>query len=233
MDSSFALWHLGVGFVIAAAAFGFSLKAASRYNHPGVTLLCASLGIEALGNLLSLFLILLDPGKSSFLLWSSGVLRYVGLGLLLGGWVTLAVSKKSIVVREIDDLGATPPMISGAGLLRWGIAAVLVLSLLAAAWTFLSIFAAGMKTVPRFTAEEARHPFARDSSCLDRALRARSPVGGRESFRGAGNRLLGYQSRLRLAHGGQLLVALDFEKRPTRLILACHACPEADTTSVY
>ena len=46
-------------------------------------------------------------------------------------------------------------MISGAGLLRWGIAAVLVLSLLAAAWTFLSIFAAGMKTVPRFTAEEA------------------------------------------------------------------------------
>ena len=155
MDSSFALWHLGVGFVIAAAAFGFSLKAASRYNHPGVTLLCASLGIEALGNLLSLFLILLDPGKSSFLLWSSGVLRYVGLGLLLGGWVTLAVSKKSIVVREIDDLGATPPMISGAGLLRWGIAAVLVLSLLAAAWTFLSIFAAGMKTVPRFTAEEA------------------------------------------------------------------------------
>ena len=94
-----------MGFVIAAAAFGFSLKAASRYNHPGVTLLCASLGIEALGNLLSLFLILLDPGKSSFLLWSSGVLRYVGLGLLLGGWVTLAVSKKSIVVREIDDLG--------------------------------------------------------------------------------------------------------------------------------
>ena len=155
MDSSFALWHLGVGFVIAAAAFGFSLKAASRYNHLGVTLLCASLGIEALGNLFSFFLIVLDPGKSSFLLWSSGVLRYVGLGLLLGGWVTLAVSKKSISVRELGSVPATPPMISGAGLLRWGIVAVLVVSLLAAAWTFLTIFAAGMKTVPRFTAEEA------------------------------------------------------------------------------
>ena len=46
-------------------------------------------------------------------------------------------------------------MISGAGLLRWGIVAVLVVSLLAAAWTFLTISAAGMKTVPRVTAEEA------------------------------------------------------------------------------
>ena len=36
-----------------------------------------------------------------------------------------------------------------------GIVAVLVVSLLAAAWTFLTIFAAGMKTVPRVTAEEA------------------------------------------------------------------------------
>jgi hypothetical protein len=155
MNNSFALWHLGLGFVIAAAAFGFSLKAASRYSHPGVTLLCASLGIEALGSLLSFFLIVFDPGKSSFLLWSAGVLRYVGLGLLLGGWVTLAVSKKSISVRELGSVLATAPMISGAGLLRWGIVALLVLSLLAAAWTFLSIFAAGMKTVPRFTAEEA------------------------------------------------------------------------------
>ena len=155
MDSSFALWHLGVGFVIAAAAFGFSLKAAGRYNHAGLMLLCASLGIEALGSLFSFFLIALDPGKSSFLLWSSGVLRYVGLGLLLGGWVTLAISRKSIAVREVAELGVTAPMILGAGLLRWGIAAVLVVSLLAAAWTFLSIFAAGMKTAPRFTAEEA------------------------------------------------------------------------------
>jgi hypothetical protein len=155
MNSSFALWHLGVGFVIATAAFGFSLKAASRYVHPGVTLLCASLGIEALGSLLSFFLVVLDPGKSSFLLWSSGVLRYIGLGLLLGGWITLAVSRKPIVVRETGGVGAIPPMISGASFVGWGIVAVLVLSLLAASWTFLSIFAAGMKTVPRFTGGEA------------------------------------------------------------------------------
>jgi hypothetical protein len=118
MDSSFAFWHLAVGFVIATAAFGFSLKAASRYSHAGVTLLCASLGIEALGSLLSLFLVALDSGKSSFLLWSSGVLRYVGLGLLLGGWITLAVSKKPIAVREIGSVDASPPMISGASFLR-------------------------------------------------------------------------------------------------------------------
>jgi hypothetical protein len=46
-------------------------------------------------------------------------------------------------------------MISGASFLRWGILAVLVISLLAAAWALLMMFAAGMKTVPHFTGEEA------------------------------------------------------------------------------
>ena len=65
MENSFARWHLGLGFVIVTAAFGFSLKAANRYNHAGLTLLCASLGIEALANLLSFLLIALDSGKLS------------------------------------------------------------------------------------------------------------------------------------------------------------------------
>jgi hypothetical protein len=155
MDNSYAVWHLGLGLVIVAVAFGFSLKAASRYDHAGLWLLCASLGIEALANLLSLLLIALDSGKSSFLLWSSGVLRYVGLGLLLGGWVLLAISSKSIVARENSGARPVPPMISGAGFLRWGILAVLVISVLAAAWALLMMFAAGMKTVPHLTGEEA------------------------------------------------------------------------------
>ena len=155
MENSFALWHLGLGFVIVTAAFGFSLKAASRYNHAGLTLLCASLGIEALAKLLSFFLIALDSGKFSFLLWSSGVLQYVGLGLLLGGWILLAISGKSIVARENSGARPAAPMISGASFLRWGILAVLVISVLAAAWALLMMFAAGMKTVPHFTGEEA------------------------------------------------------------------------------
>jgi hypothetical protein len=155
MDNSYAVWHLGLGLVIVTAAFGFALKAASRYDHAGLWLLCASLGIEALANLLSLLLIALDSGKSSFLLWSSGVLRYVGLGLLLGGWVLLAISSKSIVARENSGARPVPPMISGAGFLRWGILAVLVISVLAAAWALLMMFAAGMKTVPHLTGEEA------------------------------------------------------------------------------
>jgi hypothetical protein len=155
MEDPFALWHLGLGLAIVIAAFGFSIRAASRYNHAGLTLLCASLGIEALANLLSLLLIVLDSGKSSFLLWSSSVLRYLGLGLLLAGWILLAVSGKSIIAREYKGAHPASPMISGASLLGWGILAVLVISVLAAAWALILIFAAGMKTVPHFTGEEA------------------------------------------------------------------------------
>jgi hypothetical protein len=155
MDASFSLWHVGLGFLIATVAFGFSVKAAGRYSHPGLALLCASLGTEALASLLSFFMVALDPGKFSFLLWSSGVLRYVGLSLLLAGWIFLAVSKKSITAREQNSARPAPAMISGANLLRWAILGILVISVLAAAWTLLLIFAAGMKTVPSFTSGEA------------------------------------------------------------------------------
>jgi hypothetical protein len=60
-----------------------------------------------------------------------------------------------MTVREENDVRPAPPMISGANFVRWAILAVLVVSLLAAAWALLMIFAAGMKTVPRFTSEEA------------------------------------------------------------------------------
>jgi len=46
MDVSFSLWQLGLSLLIATIAFGFSVKAVSRYSHVGLTLLCASLGIE-------------------------------------------------------------------------------------------------------------------------------------------------------------------------------------------
>lgn len=155
MDSAFSLWQLGLGLLIVTVAFGFSVKAASRYSHSGLAFLCASLGIEALANLLAFFVIALDPGKFSFLLWSSGILRYVGLGLLLAGWILLATSSHSITERQKDAAKQAPPMISGANFVRWAIVGVLVVSVLAAAWALLMIFAAGMKTVPSFTSEEA------------------------------------------------------------------------------
>ena len=155
MEYSSAFWQLGLEFLAAATAFGFSLKAATRYSHAGLTLLCASLGIQAIADLLWFLLIALNPGKASFLLWSSGVLRYLGLALLLGGWVLLAVSGKSIATRETSSAHPAQPMISSVSFLRWGVVAVLVVSLLAAAWALLLMFAAGMKTVPRFTSEEA------------------------------------------------------------------------------
>lgn len=155
MDNSLSLWQLGLGFLIATVAFGFSVKAASRYSHSGLALLCASLGIEALASLLSFFVIALDPGKFSFLLWASSVLRYLGLGLLLAGWFLLATSAKSISERDHNATSAAPPMISGANFVRWAILGILVVSVLAAAWALLMIFAAGMKTVPILTSQEA------------------------------------------------------------------------------
>ena len=81
MDVSFSLWHLGLSLLIATIAFGFSVKAASRYSHVGLTLLCASLGIETLASLLSLFMIVLDPGKVllSFLGLQHSALPWPGL----------------------------------------------------------------------------------------------------------------------------------------------------------
>jgi hypothetical protein len=155
MDSAFSLWQLGLGLLVTTVAFGFSVKAASRYSHSGLALLCGSLGIEALASLFSLFMIALEPGKFSFLLWASSVLRYIGLGLLLAGWILLATSSKAITERQRDVAPSGPPMISGANFVRWAILAILVVSVLAAAWALLMISAAGMKTVPAFTGQEA------------------------------------------------------------------------------
>ncbi len=155
MDLSFSLWHLGLSLLIATIAFGFSVKAASRYSHLGLALLCASLGIETLATLLSLLMIVLDPGRVSFLLWASGILRYVGLGLLMAGWILLASARASISERPRPAVRTAPPVISGANLVRWAILGVFVVAVLAAAWALLMIFAAEMKTVPSFTAGEA------------------------------------------------------------------------------
>ena len=155
MDVSFSLWHLGLSVLIATIAFGFSVKAASRYSHMGLTLLCASLGIETLASLLSLLMIVLDPGKFSFLLWASGILRYFGLGLLTAGWILLANAPGPIGERVGPAVQSGPPMISGANFVRWAILGVFVVAVLATAWALLMIFAAGMKTVPTFTAGEA------------------------------------------------------------------------------
>lgn len=155
MNSAFSLWQLGLGLLVTTVAFGFSVKAASRYSHSGIALLCASLGIEALAGLLALLMFALDPGKFSFLLWASGILRYLGLGLLLAGWILLATSSNAIAERQKDPASSAPPVISGASFVRWAIVGVLVVSGLAAAWALLLLFAAGMKTVPSFTSEEA------------------------------------------------------------------------------
>jgi hypothetical protein len=155
MDSGLSLWQLGLGLLVTMVAFGFSVKAASRYSHSGLALLCASLGIEALASLLVFLMFALDPGKFSFLLWSSGILRYIGLALLLTGWILLATSRTSITERQKDAAKPTPPMISGANFVTWAIVGILVVSVLAAAWALLMIFAAGMKTVPAFTSKEA------------------------------------------------------------------------------
>lgn len=155
MNSAFSLWQLGLGLLVTTVAFGFSVKAASRYSHSGIALLCASLGIEALAGLLAFLMFALDPGKFSFLLWASGILRYLGLGLLLAGWILLATSSNAIAERQKDAASSAPPVISGASFVRWAIVGVLVVSGLAAAWALLLLFAAGMKTVPSFTSEEA------------------------------------------------------------------------------
>ncbi|HET7238029.1 MAG TPA: hypothetical protein VFI76_03320 [Terrimicrobiaceae bacterium] len=155
MNSAFSLWQLGLGLLVTTVAFGFSVKAASRYSHSGIALLCASLGIEALAGLLAFLMFALDPGKFSFLLWASGILRYLGLGLLLAGWILLATSRNAIAERQTNAASSAPPMISGASFVRWAIVGVLVVSGLAAAWALLLLFAAGMKTVPSFTSEEA------------------------------------------------------------------------------
>jgi hypothetical protein len=148
MDVSFSLWHLGLSLLIATIAFGFSVKAVTRYSHLGLTLLCASLGIETLASLLSLFMIVLDPGKFSFLLWAAGILRYVGLGLLTAGWILLASARGPISERVRAVVGPALPVISGANFVRWAILGVFVMAVLAVAWALLMIFAAGMKTVP-------------------------------------------------------------------------------------
>jgi hypothetical protein len=155
MDNAFSLWDLGLSFVILAVVFGFSLKAVRRYEHPGLVLLCASFGIEALANALSFLMLALDSRGSSFLLWSSGVLRYLGLGLLLGGWISLATARKVIAARETNGTRFYLSMVTGVDFLRWAIVAILVVSVLAAIWGFFLIFAAGMKTVPHFTGQEA------------------------------------------------------------------------------
>jgi hypothetical protein len=155
MDSAFSLWQLGLGLLVTTVAFGFSVKAASRYSHSGLALLCASLGIEALASLLALFMFALDPGKFSFLLWSSGILRYIGLGLLLAGWILLATSRTSIAERQKDAAKLAPPMISGTNFVTWATVGVLVVSVLAAAWALLITFAAGTKAVPALTSREA------------------------------------------------------------------------------
>jgi hypothetical protein len=155
MNGAFSLWQLGLSLLVTTVAFGFSVKAASRYSHSGIALLCASLGIEALAGLLAFLTFALDPGKFSFLLWASGILRYLGLGLLLAGWILLATSSNAIAERQKDATSSAPPVISGASLVRWAIVGVLVVSGLAAAWALLLLFAAGMKTVPSFTSEEA------------------------------------------------------------------------------
>jgi hypothetical protein len=154
MNNSFILWHLGVALVIVTVAFALSLKAATLYRHAGLALLSASLGTEALSNLVSFLLIALASGNAPLLLWSSGILRYVSLGLLLGGWISLA-SGKAISARDRTDAKPLAPMISGKSLVAWTIVAVLVISVLAAAWALMMMFAAGMKTVPRLTGEEA------------------------------------------------------------------------------
>jgi hypothetical protein len=155
MDISYSLWQLGLSLLIATIAFGFSVKAASRYSHLGLTLLCASLGIETLASLLSIFMIVLDPGKFSFLLWASGILRYLVLGLLTAGWILLANARGAIDERAAAAAQTAPPVISGANFVRWAILGVFVVAVLAAAWALLMIFAAGMKTVPSFTGGEA------------------------------------------------------------------------------
>ena len=155
MDVSFSLWHLGLSVLIATVAFAFSVKAASRYSQVGLTLLCASLGIETLASLLTLLMVVLDPGKFSFLLWASGILRYLGLGLLTAGWILLASARGPIDERSTAALGTAPPVISGANFVRWTILGVFVVAVLAAAWALLMIFAAGMKTVPSLTGGEA------------------------------------------------------------------------------
>jgi hypothetical protein len=155
MDVSFSLWHLALSLLISTIAFGFSVKAASRYSHVGLTFLSASLGMEALASLLALFMILLDPGKFSFLLWASGILRYVGLGLLIAGWILLANARGPIGERVPAALSPPPPVISGANFVRWAILGVFVMAVLAATWALLTIFAAGMKTAPSLTGGEA------------------------------------------------------------------------------
>ena len=155
MDVSFSLWHLGLTLLIATIAFGFSVKAASRYSHVGLTFLSASLGIEALASLLVLFMIVLDPGKFSFLLWASGILRYFGLGLLIAGWILLANARGPIGERAPAALRTALSVISGANFVRWAILGVFVVAVLAATWALLMIFAAGMKTVPSLTGGEA------------------------------------------------------------------------------
>ena len=155
MDVSFSLWHLGLTLLIATIAFGFSVKAASRYSHVGLTFLSASLGIEALASLLVLFTIVLDPGKFSFLLWASGILRYVGLGLLIAGWILLASARGPIGERAPAALSTAPPVISGANFVRWAVLGVFVVAVLASTWALLMVFAAGMKTVPSLAGGEA------------------------------------------------------------------------------
>ncbi|HEY5813598.1 MAG TPA: hypothetical protein VIT23_13200 [Terrimicrobiaceae bacterium] len=150
MDAPSSLLQLGLGFLILTVALGFSVKAAGRYPHVGIALLCGSLGIEALGMLLSFLTIALDPGKFSFLLWSSTILRYIALSLLLAGWILLALSSKSL-----EPSGSEKPMISGANFARWAILGVFVMSVLAALWSLLMIFATGMKAAPQLTAQEA------------------------------------------------------------------------------
>ena len=212
MDVSFSLWHLGLTLLIATIAFGFSVKAASRYSHVGLTFLSASLGIEALASLLTLFMIVLDPGKFSFLLWASGILRYFGLGLLIAGWILLANARGPIgerspvalrtalsrdVRRELRQMGDPRRFCRGGA--RGDVGTP----------DDLRCREQDGPLLDGWRSHKCRASIAGPPSLFNRAGDPERPMDGRKDIRGSRDPLRDYESRLRIDCRDQLWIGLD------------------------
>ena len=228
MDVSSSLWHLGLSLLIATIAFGFSVKAASRYSQVGLTLLCASLGIETLASLLSLFMIVLDPGKFSFLIWASSILRYLGLGLLTAGWILLASARGSIGERARTAVQAAPrdlgrelrQMGDPRGSCGRGPGGCL------GAPDDLRRRDEDGPLLHERRSDNCRGSFAHSPSLLNPAGDSERPMAGRKGIRGSGDPLRDHESRLRVDRHDQLWIAL----RPFRPILGkCLRASGSDT----
>lgn len=157
MSTLSTLWSLSLGLLVTTAAFIWSLQVNRRYAHLGFRLLSAGLGLEILasGFLLLYFALAAGGAPDSFVLWAAEVLHYGTILVPAIGWALLSSTKRPVQARTPGGEKAAPVAFSRKGLLKWSAIGLAVVSALAAGWAFVTVFAAGQKSVPHLDGGEA------------------------------------------------------------------------------